>query len=155
MAHTFEPDDSGLTCTHCPLGPNHKVHAPTVVRPMAMQTLPSTGLDHPPTSHAAASKAQARYGTVRHMVLSAIENRPAGYGATDDELEGITGRSHQSLSACRNSLMHDGLIEPLTVDGEQVKRLTRHGNLAIAWCTTEAGRVALAAAGPFERRASA
>lgn len=151
--HPFVDDGSGLSGTCCPLGPTNKVHRvalASVPTPMAMDALPPTGLHQQSTSHAAAAKAIARYGTVRHHVLSCIDNRPAGHGATDDELEVITGRSHQSLSACRNSLMNDGLIEP-TIDaaGEQVKRPTRHGNDAIAWRTTPAGQAALRAAGPL------
>lgn len=49
-------------------------------------------------------------------------------GLTDDELETLTCRSHQSLSATRNTLMNDGLI----VDGSH-RRPTRYGNMAIAW----------------------
>lgn len=150
MPHTFEPDDSGLSCTRCPMGPNHRAHAVLdAVQPVIpLDTAPVTALHGRDTSHQAAAKAAPRYGTVRAQVLAAIEGRPSGYGATDDELEALTGRSHQSLSACRNSLMRDGLIEPQPgPDGATVKRPTRHGNDATAWRATDAGRLALAAQG--------
>lgn len=141
MAHRFEDDGSGLSCLICPMGPNHRSHAvpDPVQQPIPMATHPVTSLHGRATSHEAAAKAAPRYGTVRAHVLATIDARPEGFGATDDELEALTGRSHQSLSACRNSLMRDGLIEP--VPG--VTRPTRHGNAATAWRTTVTGHEAV------------
>lgn len=149
MPHQFEDDGSGLSCTRCPMGPTHRAHAVLdAVQPVMLSTAPVTALHGRDTSHQAAAKAAPRYGSVRAQVLAAIDGRPVGYGATDDELEALTGRSHQSLSACRNSLMRDGLIEPQPgPDGATVKRQTRHGNDATAWRTTQAGRSALAGIG--------
>jgi hypothetical protein len=54
-------------------------------------------------------------------------------GCTDDDLEFLTGRSHQSVSAARNDLMNDGLV----VDSGMTK-MTRWGNTAIVWKRGEA-----------------
>ncbi len=54
-----------------------------------------------------------------------------GHGYTDDELEAMFGRTHQSVSATRNTLMRKGLIED-----SGAKRQNRSGNLAIVWKRT-------------------
>lgn len=70
-------------------------------------------------------KALPRVGTFRRMVWDQIGRMG---GATDDELEYALGKSHQSVSAARNSLMEDDLIRD---SGE--KRPTRYDNEAIVW----------------------
>ena len=152
MAHQFEDDGSGVSCVHCLLPKGNGRHrVPGAERPtpapMSLDAVPTVGLHDQSTSHAAAAKAIARYGTVRRDVLSRIARAPADRGATDDELELLTGRTHQSLSACRNNLVRDGLAEPATdAAGEPVKRPTRQGNDAMAWRITPAGVAALRAA---------
>lgn len=84
------------------------------------------GHEHPDTAHRAAAGVLPRTGTQRREVYDLI--RKANAGLTDDELEQISGRSHQSISATRNSLMVDGLI----YDSRE-QRLTRYGNDAIVW----------------------
>ena len=141
MAHTFTPSpDNPVDCAACPLPEGHKTHRAAVPFHEARPAEPRAGW---PTTHAAAAAIAPKYGTVRAVVLAAIAD--AGErGATDDELEQITGRSHQSLSACRNSLMRSGHIEPvLADDGRALTRDTRHGNAAIAWTTTPEGAAAV------------
>lgn len=66
-----------------------------------------------------------RAGTFKRQVLDQIGRMR---GATDDELEYATGKSHQSVSAARNALLEDDLIFD---SGE--RRPTRYGNDAIVW----------------------
>ena len=61
---------------------------------------------------------------MRDRILNVISTRES----TDDELEMITGMSHQSLSACRRGLVKDGLVE---ATGK--KRKTRSGRAAQVW----------------------
>ena len=61
---------------------------------------------------------------MKDRVLNVISTRES----TDDELEMITGMSHQSLSACRRGLVKDGLVE---ATGK--KRKTRSGRAAQVW----------------------
>ena len=77
------------------------------------------------TQRTAASRALPKSGTRRREILYLIDSKQ---GLTDDELEEITGWSHQATSASRNSLMRDGFI---TDSGE--RRVNRHGNPAIVW----------------------
>jgi predicted transcriptional regulator len=49
-------------------------------------------------------------------------------GLTDDEIERLTGYTHQSASSSRNSLMNDGFVYASTV-----RRRTRQGQKAIVW----------------------
>ena len=133
-AHDFEDDGSGLSCLRCPLPPSHATHR-THEPPKAAPTAP-VRWDAPETSHAAAAAATPRLGTFRAALLLAIAEKPD----TDDALEIRLDRSHQSLSAARNGLMRDLLIEPQRdVNGEDVTRITRSGNRAIVWTVTEAG----------------
>ena len=48
--------------------------------------------------------------------------------SADDEIEVLTGLTHQTASATRNSLMRDGLI---VVSGDA--RTNRRGNASIVW----------------------
>lgn len=79
------------------------------------------------TSEIASTVARLKAGTRRHEAFSLIQAAGAR-GLTDDELESNSGRSHQTMSATRNSLLADGVI----VDSGQ-RRPTRYGNPAIAW----------------------
>jgi transcription initiation factor IIE alpha subunit len=78
------------------------------------------------TSRSAAKKALPKSGTRRKEIFELISERE--FGLTDDEIEVLTGYTHQSASSVRNSLMRDGLI----VDSE-MRRDNRRGNLSIVW----------------------
>jgi hypothetical protein len=78
------------------------------------------------TSRSAAEKALPRSGTRRKEIFDLIAERE--FGLTDDEIEVLTGYTHQSASSVRNSLMRDGLI----VDSE-MRRKNRRGNSSIVW----------------------
>lgn len=95
--------------------------------PKVNRNVAPAGKRHPASALEAARKARPRAGTRRYEVFKLIEKAGTN-GLTDDELESLTGRSHQAVSATRNTLMNDGLIEE---SGH--KRRTQWGNLAIAW----------------------
>ena len=61
---------------------------------------------------------------MKSNVLAVLSTRES----TDDELEMITGMTHQSLSACRRGLVKEGLVE---ATGK--KRPTRSGRAAQIW----------------------
>lgn len=77
------------------------------------------------TQMAAAQRAFPKAGTRRKGILDLIVS---SQGLTDSEIEEITGLSHQSASASRNSLMNDGFI----VDSG-VRRQNVRGNPEIVW----------------------
>lgn len=72
-----------------------------------------------------------RDGTLRKSMFRQVQLR-GEKGYTDDELETVLGKSHQSVSAARNGLMQDGLL----VDSGE-KRPTRYGFDAIVWVTNK------------------
>jgi predicted transcriptional regulator len=76
------------------------------------------------TSNDAHDSVKEHLPKMKDQVLSVISTRES----TDDELEIITGMSHQSLSACRRGLVKDGLVE---ASGK--KRPTRSGRAAQVW----------------------
>jgi Fic family protein len=78
------------------------------------------------TSRSAAEKALPRSGTRRKEIFDLIAERE--FGLTDDEIEVLTGLTHQTASATRNSLMRDGLI---VASGGA--RTNRRGNASIVW----------------------
>lgn len=84
------------------------------------------GHNHPDTAQAMA--ASFRTGTLRETVYRLITQHN---GLTDYDLEDITGRSHQSVSGTRNSLVKDGLV---TDSG--VRRRNRFDNDVIVWRAT-------------------
>ena len=77
------------------------------------------------TQVAAAQRAFPKAGTRRREILDLIVSRQ---GLTDSEIEEVTGLSHQSASASRNSLMNDGYI----VDSGGRRQNVR-GNPEIVW----------------------
>lgn len=106
---------------------DHRLVFDCAAAPVDANRQPNVRLHAPDTSHAAAERALPRAATKRRIAYDLI--RAAGeQGMTDDELEQRTGWAHQSASACRNSLMHDGWI---TDSGQ--RRPTRYGNDAICW----------------------
>ena len=78
------------------------------------------------TSRDAARKAVLKAGTRRKEIFDLIAGHE--FGLTDDDIEVLTGLTHQSASGLRNSLMRDGLI----VDSD-VRRKNRRGNSSIVW----------------------
>lgn len=132
--HDYEDDGSaGLSCARCPMPQAHRIHQSATPPPAEVRA--PVRASAPLTSHLAAAVATPRLGTFRAALLLAIAERPG----TDDELEVRLNRTHQSLSAARNGLMNDLLIEPLRDErGDDVTRLTRQGNRAIVWQATPA-----------------
>lgn len=119
-------------------------HTPTMRHvddesPAALPTLPAVDRNvvrtgRQATSQAAAAAHLPRSGTLRALVFDVIA-RPQG--ATDDEVEVVLGRSHQSVSASRNTLMRDEFVEAMVDDaGDPVRRSTRSGNAATVWTLT-------------------
>ena len=98
-----------------------------VVKPPVRRTVTRTRHDAPETSHQAAAMARLRVGSMRYDVYRSILFA-GDEGRTDEELEGILGRKHQSISAARNTLAGDDLIE----DSGQ-RRNTSSGTPAIVW----------------------
>lgn len=68
--------------------------------------------------------------TLREQVLAFIENRGNG-GATDDEVEAVTGMRHQTASARRRELVLKGLVRD-----SGLRRETRSGRNATVWVVT-------------------
>lgn len=130
--HAVDLQEEGCWCPRClqkPEADRCREWRPeeTIRKPEVNRNVAPVGHRHGKTALDAARKALPKTGSRRHEVFRTIET--AGeYGVTDDELEKITGRSHQSVSATRNSLMKDGLIE----DSGR-RRRTQWGNEAIAW----------------------
>lgn len=106
--------------------------------------LPEAGRDtapvghrHPDTSRAAAERALPRTGSKRRRALHIIEERG---GVTCDEIEWLTGWSHQSASPIFTGLRDDGWIE----DSGDRREVRASGNAAIVWTLTDAARQELA-----------
>jgi hypothetical protein len=88
---------------------------------------PSASAINPETSHAAAESMAGAAPTVRKTIMKVI--RDSGLqGATDDEIEQITGLKHQTASAARRSLSKVGHV----VDSGE-RRNTSSGRKAIVW----------------------
>ena len=89
-------------------------------------------LTHKPTDtqSQAARIAIPKAGTKRRRLYDMFLIRGKA-GLTDDEVENITGWTHQSASACRNVLMNEGFL----VDSGE-RRKTRRGTNAIVWRIT-------------------
>lgn len=86
----------------------------------------------PETSRHATDK--IRQGTISDMALGMFRyaaRHPEVLGFTDDELEIGLGRSHQSVSAARNTLMRRGYVV-----ATDERRQTRWGNPAVVYVWT-------------------
>jgi hypothetical protein len=139
VPHLYEDDGDG-GCALCPLPRRNAIHGPPAADdpdPLAGPALPAVDRDvvavgarHPVTSRVAADRARPRSGTKRAAIF-AVLCRPQG--ATDDEVEEITGWRHEVVSGARNTLMHDGLV----FDTGQ-RRPTRRGNPAGVYRATPA-----------------
>jgi len=141
-SHLFDPDDQG-DCVQCPLPAGNRIHRVQVKAPIGRNEARVSHL-HPETAHAAAAKALPRSGTQKARLYALIAERP--HGATVDELEVLTGLTHQSASAAVNSLMRDNHIAPMLTDEIDPKtgqrraktRNTRSGHAALVWRPTVA-----------------
>lgn len=138
--HPFT-SSNGIDCNRCTMPARNRVHLADGPAAPTLDTTPRVGWNAPQTSVQAAAKAAPRHGTFQARLLTLIAGRPAGVGATDAELESLTGKTHQSVSAARNALMNKGLIEPLRAacDGKPVQRDTPSGNPAQAWTVSAVG----------------
>jgi hypothetical protein len=107
--------------------------------PEALSGRPAASAGHPATSHAAADRlAGLPVGRIRLDVFRAIRGKGRG-GATDDELEVLLGRPHQTVSSARNALVERGYIVAGTVPGVgPATRPTRSGHRATVWVVSAA-----------------
>lgn len=94
------------------------------------------GRRHPDTSRAAAERALPRTGSKRRRTLHIIEERG---GVTCDEIEWLTGWTHQSASPIFTGLRDDGWIQ----DSGERRVVRASGNDAIVWTLTNAARTEL------------
>lgn len=125
-------DDTGSPAVHPddPEAPPTSRHVPTPRddrRPSVDRDVARVGRHHPDTAVAAAARALPKTGTMRRITYDHLV-AVGDHGATDHELEVHFGRTHQSMSACRNSLMRDGWV---TDSGR--RRPLPNGNKAIVW----------------------
>jgi len=88
------------------------------------------------TSRLAAISIEPDTNRMRRAVLETINNA-AQYGLTCDEVEVIRGMSHQTTSARICELRNRKDIEPLVIDGAEVRRPTRSGRFATVYVATE------------------
>jgi hypothetical protein len=86
------------------------------------------------TMHEAAEFQRLVSGPTRVTVLGVVRRR-GQLGATDDELERLTGMLHQSASARRRELVQMGWVED-----SGARRQTRSGRNAAVWVLTERAR---------------
>jgi transcription initiation factor IIE alpha subunit len=77
------------------------------------------------TSRAAVARNIGRAGTKKRRIYDLISKHN---GLTDDEIEVLTGYTHQSASSSRNRLMNDGFVY-----ATEERRRTRQGEKAIVW----------------------
>jgi hypothetical protein len=159
MAHLFrgwtDPDDGTVECRICgrkegESNPDCRKEIPTArpgqatSRPRRPQPAVHIAADAAPTSIEAAEAALPASVTRQTRVLAVIVDRGA-VGATDDEIEALTGWSHQTVSARRRDLAIGGLVEEAYRGGGPLRRLTRQDRAAQVWVATDGGRQALTA----------
>jgi hypothetical protein len=102
----------------------------------SVQPLPALNRDvapigrRPDTSRRAAARALPRTGTKRARTLDLIATRG---GLTCDELEQITGWTHQSASPTLTTLRDDGWIR----DSGHRRQVAHSGNDAVVWILTD------------------
>jgi hypothetical protein len=100
---------------------------------LEMSARPALGNGAPDTSAEAAASMVNHVGTLARLVFDeiAVVHESSGGGLTVDQVEQITRRSHQSVSARVNELRDKGWL----VDSGQ-RRKTRSGRNAIVWVPT-------------------
>lgn len=119
----------GIVVAELPAGGHVFALPKEIVLPSEMDAEFRVGTNHPATSQAIEPK--MRTGSFQSEILEFFDtdhHGPFPIGYTDDELEVLTGRTHQSISATRNTLMRKGLIV-----ASAGTRMTRSGNEAIVW----------------------
>lgn len=117
-------------------------HARAALREMRAAALPAPDapsmppMNHTPTTQAMRAAAWPRSGSLRAQIVDHLDGHPM----TDDALEAVTGRSHQSVSAARHQLVADGWVEKALGDNGPVEHETRSGNPAQVWRLTRAAK---------------
>lgn len=101
-----------------PIGPRKPVDA----------NVAPVSLDHPMTSHGAASRVLPSTGTKRRLVYDALIEAGT-HGLCDFEIEARFRWKHESASACRRSLVVDGWVE----NSGRTRDVPDTGNAAIVW----------------------
>lgn len=84
-----------------------------------------TAARHGGNPHSTAAAASIDKAAIRKRVLAVIAS--LDFGATSDEVEVITGLSHQTVSARMSELKRDGAVVPAG------RRPTRSGRSAAVW----------------------
>lgn len=126
--HAVEDECWCPTCLQKPEAERCREFVGAEAKPSVARNVAPVGNRHPSTAKVTAEAALPRAGSKRRQVYDWIVRRR---GLTDDQIEYLTGWSHQSVSAARNTLLTDGLIED---SGERAT--TRYGNDAIIWRST-------------------
>lgn len=125
-----------MSDTQPPLPPMDPTVAISVLRDMGYKVIgPDPDAEfHVQRDARATSRAiepKMRKGSLQTKMLVHFE-AVGDHGATDDEIEELSRLSHQSISACRNTLMRKGLVRD-----SGIKRKTRYGNDAVVWVRTK------------------
>lgn len=127
------------------------MQALNILEDMRAEALPDPSVPSLPamngsaTTQAMRRAAWPRSGSLRREIISAVAQSAAG-GLTDDALERMLGRSHQSVSAARHGLVSDGWLTAATYPNRtRITRRTRSGNPAQVWCLTPPARIRLRA----------
>lgn len=123
-------DEDGCWGHECMFGPSDRCQefiAVEITKADVKRAVTRTGHDHPQTSFDAAEKVLPRIGSIRYDIYRSILFS-ANQGRTDEELESILCKKHQTISAARNTLMNDGLIHD-----SGIRRPTTSGAEAICW----------------------
>lgn len=112
--------------------------SPALARSRSLErgsALPGVRPGAPRTSHALSARlSPLKERTVRLDLFALVAAwTPRVGGLTDDDLERLLGRAHQSVSATRNALVSDGYL----ADTGRT-RPTRYGNAAVVWAPSEA-----------------
>jgi hypothetical protein len=145
----YRPHDTSPECGYP--ASNRSVHAPGVLPGPRLLALPIIRKDHAAvadgaraTSVAAAALARMRRGTKRMRIVEMLTHPGASaQGLTCDEIETVTGWTHQSASSAYVDLARDHIIrEALDEDGKPVTRPTASGSHAQAWVLTDEGAAA-------------
>lgn len=134
LRHQHDNDPEGCWCYQCLKKQDRGerrcqgfVTADT--EPAVDRNVPFVGMDHPDTAQRMQDKTVGEAGTLRRAIHQAVKVTKQS-GLTDDDLEQMLERSHQSVSGARNTLMKDGLV----VDSGR-RRKNRYGNDSIVWVT--------------------
>lgn len=132
--HHHQNDPEGCWCPRCMRsqdrgGSRCQTYATAHPEPAVDRSVPFVGMEHPDTAQDMQAKTVGESGTLRWSIHRAIKTTKQS-GLTDDDLEQMLSRSHQSVSGARNTLMKDGLV----VDSGR-RRKNRYGNDSIVWVT--------------------